>query len=135
MDEPAESFEELMLLDEPEFQHVMECVFHIRERESRTYTELLQAPGSTVAELADRLNRDRSNINRSLATLKEKGLIERERRLLDSGGYVYQYTALSLPETKDRMHTAVRTWSEHVHDRIEEFGSGEVVERFDPDER
>jgi predicted transcriptional regulator len=126
MDESEDLFEELMLLDEPEFQHVMECVFHIRERESRTYTELLQTPGSTVAELADRLDRDRSNVNRSLSTLKERGLIERERRLLDSGGYVYQYTALSLPETKERMHEAVRMWSEHVHDRIEEFGSVEL---------
>lgn len=117
------SREELMLIDEPEFQHVMECVFHVSERESRTYTELLGVPGSTAAELAERLDRDRSNINRSLSTLKEKGLVERERRLLNSGGHVYQYTAFSVPETKERMHTAVRVWSKHVHDRIGEFCS------------
>lgn len=122
MNGPEESMEELMLIDEPEFQHVMECVFRIRDRESRTYTTLLQTPGSTVAELAEDLDRDRSNVNRSLSALKEKGLIERERRLLDSGGHVYQYTAVALPEAKERMHEAVDTWSEQVHKRIEEFG-------------
>jgi predicted transcriptional regulator len=118
-----ERMEELMLADEPEFRHVLECVFDVREHESRTYLTLLEAPGSTVAELAEDLDRDRSNVNRSLGTLVEKGLIERERRLLDSGGYVYQYAAVPLPEAKRRMHEAVEEWSAQVHERIDEFGS------------
>ncbi len=118
-------FHDLMLADEPEFQHVMECVFGIQDHESRIYIELLGVPGSTVAELAGDVERDRSNVNRSLSTLMEKGLVERQRRLLDSGGYVYQYTAVSLPEAKERMHEALEEWSERVHDRIGEFGSPE----------
>lgn len=118
-----ERMEELMLADEPEFQHVMECVFDVQSHESRTYLVLLDVPGSTVAELAEDLGRDRSNVNRSLGTLVEKGLVERERRLLDSGGYVYQYTAVPLPEARGRMHEAVEEWSRQVHERIDEFGS------------
>ena len=117
-----ERMEELLLADEPEFQHVLECVFDVQSHESRTYLALLDAPGSTVAELAEDLDRDRSNVNRSLGTLVEKGLVERERRLLDSGGHVYQYTAVPLPEAKARMHKGVDAWAETVHERIEEFG-------------
>jgi predicted transcriptional regulator len=123
MTTPEKRMEELMLADEPEFRHVLECVFDIKDHESRTYLALLEVPGSTVAELANDLERDRSNVNRSLATLVEKGLVERERRLLDSGGYVYQYTAVPLPEAKRRMHEAVEEWSAQVHDRTDEFGS------------
>lgn len=123
MTAPNERMEELMIDDEPEFQHVLECVFDVQEHESRTYLALLDAPGSTVAELAEDLERDRSNINRSLRTLVEKGLAERERRLLDAGGYVYQYTAVPLPEARERMHEAVEEWSAQVHERIDEFGS------------
>ncbi|WP_409338707.1 helix-turn-helix domain-containing protein [Halalkalicoccus ordinarius] len=115
--------EELMIADELEFQHVLECVFDVQKHESRTYLALLDAPGSTVAELAEDLERDRSNVNRSLGTLVEKGLAERERRLLDAGGYVYQYTAVPLPEARERMHEAVEEWSAQVHERIDEFGS------------
>lgn len=123
MTTPNERMEELMIADELEFQHVLECVFDVQEHESRTYLALLDAPGSTVAELAEDLERDRSNVNRSLGTLVEKGLAERERRLLDAGGYVYQYTAVPLPEARERMHEAVEEWSAQVHERIDEFGS------------
>ena len=112
----------LVRTEDPNFQQVLACVFGIQEHESRTYLTLLEYPGSTVAELADVLDRDRSNVNRSLTTLLEKGLAERERRLLDPGGYVYQYTATPLPEAKEMLHAALDEWVETVHGRIDEFG-------------
>ncbi|MFC6989872.1 helix-turn-helix domain-containing protein [Haloplanus sp. GCM10025708] len=118
----APDVEGLVSVEDPSFQHVLSCVFGIQNHESRTYLVLLDNPGSTVAELADRLDRDRSNVNRSLTTLLEKGLAERERRLLDPGGYVYQYTATPLPEAKERMHETLDEWVERVHERIDEFG-------------
>lgn len=120
----APDMEDLMDSDDPSFQHVLACVFGIQRHESRTYLVLLDNPGSTVAELADILERDRSNVNRSLTTLLEKGLVERERRLLDPGGYVYQYTATPLPEAKGMLHEALDEWAETVHKRIDEFGEG-----------
>ncbi|PAU83732.1 TrmB family transcriptional regulator [Halorubrum salipaludis] len=110
----------------PSFDHVLSCVFGVRDHESRTYLTLLDHPGSTVAELAETLDRDRSNVNRSLSTLREKGLVERRRRLLDSGGYVYQYTAIPVPEAKQRLHDALDEWVEGVHS---------AIDAFDPDDR
>ena len=106
------------------FEDVMACVFGVGGREVRTYLALLDRPGSTVEELADALDRDRSNVNRSLSRLRDLELAYRERRLLDSGGYVYQYSAESLPETKARLHEALDRWAEQVHDRIDAFGEG-----------
>lgn len=123
MSDREADMEALMLADDPEFERVLECVFGIHAHESRTFFALIEAPGSTVSELATDLDRDRSSVNRSLSTLYEKGLIERERRLLDGGGYVYQYYAVPIPETKTRMHQAVNEWSEQVHDKIDDFGS------------
>ncbi|MFB6235870.1 MAG: helix-turn-helix domain-containing protein [Halopenitus sp.] len=113
--------EDLVGDSSPSFEHALSCVFGIQEHESRTYLALLDHPGSTVAELADVLDRDRSNVNRSLSTLLEKGLVERQRRLLDSGGYVFQYTAIPVPEAKERLHTALDEWVEDVHGAIDEF--------------
>jgi len=105
----------------PSFRHVLSCVFGVQDHESRTYLTLTAHPDSTVAELADVLDRDRSNVNRSLSTLREKGLAERRRRLLDDGGYVYQYTAIPIPEAKARLHDALDEWVAGVHDAIEAF--------------
>lgn len=115
----------LVRADAPDFQHILACVFGIQNHESRTYLVLLERPGSTVAELADVLDRDRSNVNRSLSTLLEMGLVDRQRRLLDPGGYVYQYTATPLPEAKEMLHAALDAWVEDVHERIDEFGLDE----------
>ncbi|GAB7009794.1 helix-turn-helix domain-containing protein [Halorubrum trueperi] len=105
----------------PSFEHVLSCVFGVQDHESRTYLTLLDHPGSTVAELAEALDRDRSNVNRSLSTLRDKGLVERRRRLLDSGGYVYQYTAIPVSEAKARLHDALDEWVDGVHAAIDEF--------------
>ena len=116
---------DLLETDDPGFQQVLACVFGIQDHESRTYLVLLDNPGSTVAELADTLERDRSNVNRSLTTLLGKGLAKRERRLLDPGGYVYQYTATPLPEAKELLHDALDEWVETVHAAIDGFGLDE----------
>ena len=115
-------FRELMVDEAPSFADVLACVFGIQRHESETYLTLLDNPGTTVAELAEVVDRDRSNVNRSLSTLREKGLAERRRRLLDGGGHVYQYTATPLDEAKARMHETLDEWSAYVHDRIDEYG-------------
>ncbi|WP_254536147.1 helix-turn-helix domain-containing protein [Halomarina litorea] len=121
-DPSPDRFRALMLDEEPQFADVLSCVFDIQRHESSTYLALLDNQGSTVAELADVVDRDRSNVNRSLATLREKGLAERQRRLLDGGGHVYQYTATELPDAKELMHETLDEWAAYVHDRIDEFG-------------
>ena len=125
-DTPA--MDDLVQTEDPSFQHVMACVFGIQEHESRTYLVLLDNPSSTVEELAEVLDHDRSNVNRSLTTLLDKGLAKRERRLLDPGGYVYQYTATPLPEAKELLHEALDQWVETVHGAIDEFGPERTTE-------
>ena len=121
MSEPPE-IETLVGTPDPEFTHILSCVFGIQTHESRTYLVLRDQPGSTVEELAAALDRDRSNVNRSLSTLRQKDLVDRERRLLDSGGYVYQYTAVDIETAKRMLHESLDEWVEAVHDSIDEFG-------------
>jgi predicted transcriptional regulator len=122
IDPSPQQFRELMLDEEPVLVEVMRCVFGIQEHEARTYETLRTNPGSTVEELATELDRDRSNVNRSLSTLREKGLASRERRLLDGGGHVYQYSPTPLEEARELMHDTLDAWADYVHERIDEFG-------------
>ncbi|MFB6172837.1 MAG: helix-turn-helix domain-containing protein [Haloarculaceae archaeon] len=124
-------FRDLLLDAEPDFEEVLACVFGLRRHESRTYLALLDHPDSTVAELAAVVDRDRSNVNRSLSTLREKDLAERERRLLEGGGHVYQYTATPLAEAKALMHDTLDEWCTYVHGRIDDFGETRREDRPD----
>src|SRR6056297_1075565 len=123
LDPSPEQFRDLMATDDPDLAEVMACVFGVQSHEVRTYRTLLDTPGSTVEELATALDRDRSNVNRSLSTLREKGLARRERRLLDGGGHVYRYTATPVPEARELMHQTLEEWADYVHERIDEFGT------------
>ncbi|MDZ7729747.1 MAG: helix-turn-helix domain-containing protein [Natrialbaceae archaeon] len=112
---------ELMEQSDPSFTNVMSCVFGIETHETRTYLVLLDHPGSTTEELATVLERDRSTVSRSLGTLQDRGLVSRDRRLLDGGGYIYQYTAIELPEARTMLVEALDAWTETVRETIETF--------------
>jgi len=122
-DPSPERFRELMLDEEPALSEVLACVFDVQDHEVRTYYSLLDNPASTVEELAEILDRDRSNVNRSLSTLREKGLAHRERRLLDGGGHVYEYQPTPREDARELMHETLDEWAAYVHDRIDEFGT------------
>ena len=107
------------LVSEPAIEHVLECVFDIQPHEFRTYLTLVEMPGATVAELEAALDRDRSTVNRALLTLQDLGLVTRERRMLETGGYVYQYMAIPVEETRSLLHSALDRWAAIVHDRID----------------
>ncbi|MEF8807261.1 helix-turn-helix domain-containing protein [Natronomonas sp.] len=119
-------FRDLMLDSEPGFEEVLRCVFGVQDHEARLYIELLDAPDSTVAELANQVDRDRSNVNRALSTLLDKDLATRRRRLLDSGGHVYQYRATPPEDARELMHDTLDEWAAYVHERIDEFPDGEA---------
>lgn len=95
---------------EPSREEVLRTVFGLGGHDVRTYDAVVEVPGSTTHELADHLDRDRSNVNRSLNRLREAGLVTRDRRLLDAGGHVYQYSAASAEAAEDLLARAVERW-------------------------
>lgn len=115
-------FRDLLLMEDPAFEDVMRCVFGIQAHEIQTYVALLDHPESSAATLADVLGRDRTNVSRSLSTLREKELVERRREVLDGGGEVYCYVAEPLPAVKERLYTELDAWTTTVHERIDGFG-------------
>lgn len=113
--------EALMLADEIDFARVLECVFDLHPPEIDAYLALTTLPGSTARELGVTLDRDRSTVARSLHVLLEHELADRERRIVDGGGHVYQYYAAPIEETKRRMRDAVDAWVEEVYGHIDDF--------------
>ena len=103
---------------EPSREEVLRTVFGLGGHDVRTYDAVVEVPGSTTRELAGHLDRDRSNVNRSLNRLREAGLVTRDRRLLDAGGHVYQYSATSNEAAADVISQAVNRWQSAALDAV-----------------
>ena len=102
----------------PSREDVLRTVFGLGTVDVRTYDAVVEAPGSTTTELADQVDRDRSNVNRSLTRLREAGLATRTRRLLDDGGHVYQYYATADETTGGIIAQAVDRWRSAALDAV-----------------
>jgi len=64
----------------------------------------------TVNDLADTLDFDRSVITRHLSHLVELHVLEKRRRLLESGGHVYIYTPVEPAAIRDRFRRLFLSW-------------------------
>lgn len=105
----------------PDFDDLLACVFGITEPVADVYRYLLEQPESTVTEIAQAMECDRSTVNRKLDTLREKNLVTRNRDLLSGGGITYRYTPAPIDETRERMHRTLDEWTAFMHEQIEEI--------------
>ena len=101
----------------PDREEVFRTVFGLGEQDVRTYDAVVEVTGATTSELADHLDRDRSNVNRSLKRLRETGLVTRGRRLLDEGGHVYQYYVAD-DASEDLVARAIDRWRSAALDAV-----------------
>jgi predicted transcriptional regulator len=89
------------------------CAFGLRSTEIDTYFALISGP-KTVKEIASRIGRDRSTVQRVLPKLKKKGLIESEERTFDRGGYYLVYRAISTEEVREEILAKLEHWYEET---------------------
>lgn len=94
----------------PSIPAVLETVLGLRTQELAVYDAITTDPGVATKVLADMLDRDRSNVNRSLTKLEAVGLVTRHRRILDSGGYYYANYAAPSDVVEDIVSTALEEW-------------------------
>jgi predicted transcriptional regulator len=77
-----------------------------------TYAALLEESGQTTHQLAERFDRDRSNVNRWLSELQEAGLVFRNRRIPETGGFFYEYHPVPDSLREEILTDAVEQWTQ-----------------------
>lgn len=112
----------------PSVQTVLETVFGLREKELTTYEAISADPGASTKELAGRLDRDRSNINRSVTQLESAGLVTRHRRILDSGGYYYANFAAPKEVLQQLVDEALDQWVAEARSTVADHQLGATRE-------
>ncbi|WEL20041.1 helix-turn-helix domain-containing protein [Candidatus Nanohalococcus occultus] len=106
---------ELLNLEGKDDRDVIFTVFGLNDLQKSIFQEL-EDHKLTVQEVASRVDRNRSTVQRALQELMEKDLIMREGRT-DQTVY-YLYTTLPLDDIKDLTRDALDDWHEQVKSKL-----------------
>jgi len=95
-------------------EDIMSCMFGLRKFETETYFKVVTKGATTVNDLVNEFDRDRSTIQRALQNLAIAGLIYRDQKNIKNGGYYYMYRAAPFEEVKETTKRSIKKWSESM---------------------
>ncbi len=102
-------------LDGKDEEEIVFDVFDLNNLQQDAFDELRDAK-LTVQELASRVNRNRSTVQRALQDMLDKDLVMREGKT-DKTVY-YVYTALPMDEIRDITEDALDAWHEQIKEKL-----------------
>lgn len=104
-------------------EDMVKYVLGLKSLDVEAYKALLLNGSLTAEKLGEILNRERSTAYRSLQNLLTCGIVYRETRSIESGGYYYEYAALETQETKQMVRKIVDEWYDRMNELIEKMDS------------
>ncbi len=110
-----------MLRAECKCEDMAKCVLGLKELDISTYKKLLESGPTTAEQLGQLLGRERSTAYRSLQNLTSAGLVYRETKSIDIGGYYYEYTAIEPSQVKNMIKATIDEWYQKMSDLVENF--------------
>ncbi|WP_435158996.1 helix-turn-helix domain-containing protein [Haladaptatus sp. DFWS20] len=121
-DERVARFEQL--LDEKselELTETMATVCGVHKASFCVYLTVLDSPHSTIAEIAEILNRDQSTVGKQLQPLYDQELVTRYPRTVSNGGVKYLHVAQPLAETTEWLQQELDTQINTVLNQLEQL--------------
>lgn len=106
---------------------IAKCVLGLKNLDLETYRLLVSRGQMTAEELGEHLNRERSTAYRALQNLMSCGLVYRETKTIEGGGYYYVYLALDPCKMKDMIQDNIDSWYEKMKVMIEDIET-EIIE-------
>jgi len=85
------------------------------------YIAVLRRPGSSVDEIAERLEKDKSAVYKALQNLMRRGFVAREYRILKNGGYKYIYKPTPFEEFRREVLKSINEWSKALVATLDEI--------------
>lgn len=115
----AERRGKVPLIGKINFQNLMRCALDLSALDVDVYFRLLDGE-TTVKEISNKLNRNRSTIQRALTNLINKGLATREPKTMKNGGYYFEYKAIPLEQVEKDLRERVKKWYAKLSTILEE---------------
>ncbi|WP_456471800.1 helix-turn-helix domain-containing protein [Methanocaldococcus sp.] len=108
------------------FDNLMACIFGIKVFDVKVYFYILKYGPTKITDIAEKLKRNRSTIQRSVQNLMNVGLVYRKQVNIKDGGYFYLYYAIPFEEVKERMKKSIEDWCKNMKNWIDSINIEEV---------
>ncbi len=100
--------------------NVLECFFGLNELDVSIYRALLGDPMKSQ-DIAKIVGRGENAVYKSLQKLLICGLVVREKRCSDGGGYYYVYSAVKPKDVAEKMRRSVEELRKKLLRAVDEF--------------
>ncbi|MGV8150981.1 MAG: helix-turn-helix domain-containing protein [Candidatus Woesearchaeota archaeon] len=103
-----------------DIEDVIACSLSLKKSEYKIFELLLRTKTDiSIQQISEKLELDRTTIQKILKTLSEKGLIHRLQQNLENGGYIYNYTIKDKLRVKKHIKESLKNWYEHSIKQID----------------
>lgn len=109
-------------------EDLIKCAFDINKTSYKILFFLMKKSGNdlssedskkkTVSEIANKVNLQRSSVQKALKELLNKDLIKRSQMNLEKGGYIYFYYSIDKNEIKKRISALLEEWHTNARKEI-----------------
>lgn len=111
----------------PDVEHVMHDIFDISATELDVCRQVMAEDETTINELVDTIDRDRSVITRHLNHLVELGILEKKSRILTEGGRVNVYSHCTEETVNRQLELGLYTWLINAVDVIDDVSAEKIA--------
>lgn len=122
-------------VERPELPELLRNVFGISETGLNVCLCLMEENEATAANIAERLDIDRSTVGRQLNHLTDIGLLDKRQRLLESGGYVHVYSPVPVEKVRKRLTVGLYAWMDEALELVENVNEEKVRAMARADDR
>ena len=125
-----------ILRNELECEGLLECFHGLNSLDERCFRTIAESDGPlTVDEIAERVDRERSTVYRSIQRLYDAGFLSKEQINYDQGGYYHVYGPAERDRIASNLRRMLNDWYARMGRLIHEFETkyGERAESGDGD--
>ena len=102
---------------------LLSCLYNLKAIDLEVFHQVAKNENSTLTQLAELVQRDRSSVHRCLSKLVSAGLVHKQSQTIKGGGYYHVYSMVEASKIKEYARQRVKEITESLESLIENFES------------
>ena len=100
---------------------LLSCLYNLKPIDMEVLIEVAKNRDAMLTQIAELVHRDRSSIHRCLSKLVSAGLVHKQSKTLEGGGYYHVYSMAEPEQIKEYARQRVKEITDSLESLIENF--------------